>query len=121
MCLPGPDRRTCRLIAAAALLTIAPWVVRNAIETGRWTVADAGWGVNLLVGTIDLRSGANRWTQIDAVIGLDSGAGSAGAERAARQQALEIIGKNPVHWLGVRARQWGVALSRYGRLPACRE
>ena len=104
--LPGPDRRAWRHIAAAALVTIGPWAIRNVIETGRWTVADAGWGTNLLIGTIDLRSGANRWTQIKAAIGVGSEPGSAGAERAARQQALEIIRRNPIHWLGVRARQW---------------
>ncbi len=104
--LPGADRRAWRRIAAAALITIAPWVARNVVETGRWTVADAGWGVNLLVGTIDLRSGANRWPQIDAAIGADSGASSADTEKAALVHALEIIRTHPLHWLRVRARQW---------------
>ena len=101
-------RRACRVIAVTALITIAPWAVRNAIVTGgRWTVADAGWGTNLLIGTIDLQPGANRWRQIErALSGLDREAGSSGAEAAAAASALKAIRGNPAGWVRVRTRQW---------------
>lgn len=112
-----PGRRACAQIAVAALITIAPWAARNAVATGgRWTVADAGWGTNLLLGTIDLRSGSNRWMQIETVLAghrSEPGPGtprpmaeSSGAEVAAARSALNAIRANPVHWVLVRARQW---------------
>jgi hypothetical protein len=104
--LSWPNRRACRQIAAAALITIAPWVARNAIETGRWTVADAGWGLNLLIGTIDLRSGSNRWTQIDAELHGQRSIGTAQSEEAAFAQAVDKIRTHPLRWIRVRARQW---------------
>jgi hypothetical protein len=53
---------------------MAPWVARNAIKADRWTVADAGWMPNLLIGTLDLRSGSNRWVQIaEAPVGKHVG------------------------------------------------
>ena len=100
-------RRACRYIAAAALIAIAPWAARNAMATGRWTIADAGWGTNLLIGTIDLRSGSNRWVQIGAALGGPPlGPGGPGAEAAAAARAVEVIRANPAAWVRVRARQW---------------
>lgn len=102
-----PGRRACRQIAAAALIAVAPWAARNAMATGRLTVADAGWGTNLLIGTIDLRSGSNRWTQIGAALGEAPGVSAAsGAETAAAARAVEVIRANPAAWVRVRARQW---------------
>jgi hypothetical protein len=76
-----------RIIAVTALITIAPWAVRNAIATGGpWTIADAGWGTNLLIGTIDLQSGANRWMQIQSALsGLDGEADRPGLKRQRRR------------------------------------
>jgi 4-amino-4-deoxy-L-arabinose transferase-like glycosyltransferase len=113
----GASRKAATAVGLAALLTVAPWVLRNFIEVGRLTVADAGSGVNLFYGTIDLRRGDNRWSQLIAaharmVEGAPSPslspqtAGSNVAEARARDFAMSWIRQNPVVWLGIRARQW---------------
>jgi 4-amino-4-deoxy-L-arabinose transferase-like glycosyltransferase len=99
-------RRACLRIAAAALVVMAPWVVRNAIKTGRWTVADAGWGTNLLIGTLDLRSGSNRWVQIAEALPGGANASASDAETDARSRALAAIRTNPLGWIRTRAGQW---------------
>jgi len=95
---------------AGALLILAPWAARNGGSVGRWTIADAGFGVNLLYGTVELRSGSNRWTQLRA---LSAEAGTTGGdqptidgENRARHIALARIRAHPVSWLRARIRQW---------------
>ena len=106
---PWSGRRASRQIAAAALIVIAPWAARNAVSAGRLTVADAGWGTNLLIGTIDLQTGANRWVQINAARSADAGSaapGSSAAEAAAAARAVRAIRADPAGWALVRVRQW---------------
>lgn len=95
-------------IGLVALVTIAPWMARNLHATGRVTVADAGWGANLLYGTVDIGGGSNPWTQIQAVTAdLHLAAEkTAESEHAARDAALERIRANPGRWLLTRLRQY---------------
>jgi len=102
------QRRTMLTIGVVAVVTIAPWVIRNVYATGRVTVADAGWGANLLYGTVDLPRGANPWTQIlSATADLNlPHEPTAAAEHAARDAALERIRANPIGWGLTRLRQF---------------
>jgi 4-amino-4-deoxy-L-arabinose transferase-like glycosyltransferase len=107
--LPGQqaDRRALRLFALTALLTIAPWVVRNYVRLGHFTVADAGWGANLLYGAVDLNQGSNRWTQLLAETHSTSQSPpSPEAEQRARELAFTRIRDHPFQWLIIRAKEW---------------
>ncbi len=102
------DRRGCRQIAATTFLVIAPWIARNYVQVGRATVADAGWGGALLVGTVAIRPGSNQWDQIVIDLGPDYevlGIRSADGERRAMTRAIARIRARPLHWIGVRVRQ----------------
>jgi len=105
----GVPRRQLLIASAAALLTIAPWVLRNSIEIRRPVVADAGWGVNLLHGTVDLSRGSNRFTQLAAVFQNPTGEAPVPVyelERRNREQAIDWIRAHPLEWLRIRMRQW---------------
>jgi hypothetical protein len=113
-----PFRRKTLVIALVGLLTVAPWVVRNLVEAGRFTIADAGWGANLFYGTIDLQQGSNRWSQLlaaQARIGADVASPVTTSdvvsrpfvgESRARQFALSWISRHPMMWIRIRLRQW---------------
>jgi len=94
-------------IVALALLVVAPWVARNVAVSGRATVADAGWGVGLLNGTVVLHTGSNPVTQLYREFGGFPGASS--TETALMQRALERIRAAPGAWIAAR-------LSQYPRL-----
>jgi 4-amino-4-deoxy-L-arabinose transferase-like glycosyltransferase len=105
-----PSHRQLLVAFVGALLVLAPWVTRNVGKVGRWTIADAGFGVNLLYGTAELRSGSNRWTQLSTLSQL---VGTTGGdqptiyeENRARHVALARIGSHPWFWLRARIRQW---------------
>jgi 4-amino-4-deoxy-L-arabinose transferase-like glycosyltransferase len=106
------NRRSHRELLVAflgALLVLAPWVARNVGNVGRWTIADAGFGVNLLYGTADLRSGSNRWTQLSALselVGTRDGEPTVYEENRARHMALTRIRAHPLSWFRARIRQW---------------
>ena len=112
-----PSGRSALVVALAALVTVSPWVGRNLVEVDRFTVADAGWGLNLFYGTIDLQSGSNRWSQLLAAharIGTGTlspnstsqTANGTYPERQARQFALSWIRQHPLTWIRIRLRQW---------------
>jgi 4-amino-4-deoxy-L-arabinose transferase-like glycosyltransferase len=104
---PGdPHRRRCIVIAAMACATVAPWVARNIVQVRRVTVADAGWGANLLYGTVDLKRGSNAWAQIAAEVGDAPAVADAAGEEISRNRAMQRIRAHPLAWLRVRARQY---------------
>ena len=104
------SHRQMLVACAGALVVLAPWVARNVAEVGRLTVADAGFGVNLLYGTVELHSGSNRWAQLSAVSELTGATGeerrSVEGENRARRIALTRIRTHPFSWLRARVRQW---------------
>jgi 4-amino-4-deoxy-L-arabinose transferase-like glycosyltransferase len=93
-------------IAIVALLTVSPWVIRNAVVVGRVTVADASWGNNLLLGTIALRPGANRYAQTRAAVGELADTPSVASEKATAQLAIARIRAEPVQWIRARLSQY---------------
>lgn len=106
------SRRQFLLVFLSAMVTLAPWLARNYADFGRVTIADAGWGVNLLYGTVRFTSGSNRWAQLSAAV-HSPGAGAAGeaslsveAEARARSVALARIREHPISWVDARIRQW---------------
>lgn len=114
----GASRKSALTVAIVGLLTVAPWALRNMEQVRRLTVADAGWGLNLFYGTIDLHRGSNRWSQLVAAHARLDGATSAprsepqaaapsyAGEQRAREVAVSWIRQHPVAWVGIRARQW---------------
>jgi 4-amino-4-deoxy-L-arabinose transferase-like glycosyltransferase len=109
MCFHGSKRRHLVFAVLASVLILTPWIVRNRIQVGRFTVADAGFGVNLLYGTIDLHSGSNRWSQLveatDSAPRESTQVPSVEGENMARRTALVRIRSHPLVWLKTRARQ----------------
>jgi hypothetical protein len=96
--------KNCRRMAIAALVIIMPWLARNVMQVGRLTIADAGWGSNLLFGTVDLHRGSNRWSQIAMDVGR--GPQVQDSEERSRKNALTRIASNPRRWLLTRIRQY---------------
>lgn len=92
-------------IAVSTTMVVAPWMVRNVAHTGRATIADAGWGANLLLGTIPVHTGSNVWAQLTAAVPA-SGTGSSEGEVAARAEALRRIRRDPWSWIVARIRQY---------------
>jgi len=107
-CLPivHGNWRLYRRIAAAALLTVAPWVIRNVIEVGRVTVADASWGNNLLLGTVVLHGGMNRYAAIRAEVGEPPETPSVTLEAARARLAVNRIRGDPPRWIRARISQY---------------
>jgi 4-amino-4-deoxy-L-arabinose transferase-like glycosyltransferase len=100
------NRQVYRRIAIVALLTVAPWVIRNVIEVGRVTVADASWGNNLLLGTVPLYPGANRYAAIRAEVGESPDTPSVTLEAASARLAVSRIRGDPPRWIRARLSQY---------------
>jgi hypothetical protein len=100
------NRRLYRRIAIVALLTVAPWVVRYVIDVGRFTVADASWGNNLLLGTVALPPGMNRYAAIRAEVGEPPDTPSVLVEAASARLALRRIRDDPRRWVRARISQY---------------
>ncbi len=99
-------RGTLVRMACAAMLIVSPWIARNLWHSGRPTIADAGWGTNLLFGTERLRTGSNPWAQLmSGATGVVAGDLYV-AEQAARTEAIRRIRNQPTTWLVTRARQF---------------
>lgn len=102
-------RREHLLIACGALLVMAPWTVRNAVISGKFIpVASAGWGSNLLQGTIPV--GFFSGNPIETVLRhpsrqIDSGHSSE-AEYILLQRGLRRIVESPGQWLLARLEQY---------------
>jgi 4-amino-4-deoxy-L-arabinose transferase-like glycosyltransferase len=101
------EGRRMAIVGLIALACLAPWIGRNAVRVGRVTVADAGWGINLLHGAIDVAGKGNRWKVFeDELAALAARGHPINSEAAARHEALSRIRAHPVRWLMTRARQY---------------
>ena len=104
-----PYRREHLLITLGALFIIAPWTARNAVISDKVIpVASAGWGSNLLQGTIPV--GFFSGNPIDAVLQhpsrqVDSGHSSE-AEHILLERGLRRIVERPGQWLLARLQQY---------------
>src|SRR5437868_6155848 len=75
----------------------------------RMTIADAGWGTNLLYGTVELHRGSNRWSQLFAVFpgpAVPSNASVQGTEAGVGRVALGVIADRPLESLYARVLQY---------------
>ena len=54
-----------------ALLTTAPWIARNVVQAGKFTIADGSWGTTLAYGSVQLHSGSNRYAQVASALHFD--------------------------------------------------
>ena len=112
-------RRKWRLhmtIVLAAALVVGFWTVRNAITFQVFVpVASAGFGVNLLCGTLDTDTGGHVWNGTDwvpldleqnPVIRRDGITDEFELDRVRRQRATARIADDPAGWLLVRAKQY---------------
>lgn len=104
-----PFRREHLLITCGALLTIAPWTARNAVVSGKVIpVASAGWGSNLLQGTIPV--GFFSGNPIDTVLQHPSRQIDLGhsweAEHILLERGLRRIVESPGQWLLARLEQY---------------
>lgn len=104
----GIKQRRLILVGAISLLMVLPWTVRNAIVFKEFIpVSTAGMGLNLYVGTIDLKygTGDTLWSQIvNSEYRTDYY--SRDKERALRRKAIDFIVAQPLEWLRIRIRQY---------------
>jgi 4-amino-4-deoxy-L-arabinose transferase-like glycosyltransferase len=102
------------LVAAAVSST---WIVRNAIVFHQFIpVASAGWGTNLLCGTIDTEIvgikvwTGSEWALIDIkkhpLLQVDSGLSESEKDRIFLERGLQRIREHPLHWILIRAKQY---------------
>ncbi len=106
--LLGFKQRRLVVVALISLLVVLPWTIRNAIVFKEFIpVSTGGMGLNLYVGTIDLKygTGENVWNQIvNSEYRTDYY--SRDKERALRRKALDVIVAHPLEWLRIRIRQY---------------
>lgn len=104
-----PCRREHLLITFGALLSMAPWTVRNAVVSGKVIpVASAGWGSNLLQGTIPVRflSGNPIETVLQHPSRQVDWGHSSEAEYILLERGLRRIVESPGQWLLARVEQY---------------
>ena len=103
-------QRQCLPIAVVALLTTAPWIVRNVVQLGQVTISDGSWGSALAYGSVELHSGSNHYTQVEQALGfttLRAGIPS-GPDRQgpAIDLFLQRVRTAPWAWIRARASQY---------------
>ncbi|MDR1988649.1 MAG: hypothetical protein LBQ09_00290 [Acidobacteriaceae bacterium] len=105
-------RRELGVIGVTALLVIAPWTLRNAIQLHRFVpVATAGSGANVFLGTmkVPLWSGANSWEifskDLEGQRILAEGREDYETEALMRVAGVKRIWGNPFQWLINRSLQ----------------
>lgn len=104
----GIKQRPLVLVGLVSLLTVLPWTIRNAIVFEEFIpVSTGGMGLNLYVGTMDLKygTGDTLWAQIvNSEYTTDYY--SRDKERALRRKAIDFIVSKPLEWLRIRIRQY---------------
>jgi hypothetical protein len=91
--------RSTLIVSVTAVAVIAPWTLRNWVETHRFVpIATAGWGSNLFQGTLDVPTG-DPWPFI-----MQQRAGD--MEGALLKRGVNRILQDPVGWLAVRVKQY---------------
>jgi len=108
--------RAAAIVLAVAMVTVAPWTIRNCVRMDRCALVSVNGGWNLLIGTQTTTGG---WTELDAPEGCkevwDEAAKDSCFERAARKD----IASAPLAWLAKAPRKLaatfdlGVAGPRY--------
>ncbi|MBS0542013.1 MAG: glycosyltransferase family 39 protein [Proteobacteria bacterium] len=99
-------------IVLCAVLVIAPWTIRNIETFHRFVpVATLGWGANLFLGTVDTAYGKDTvWSAVNRdptyLAIKEAPIYAREAEKRMFDAAVERIAADPLHWLGVRLRQY---------------
>jgi 4-amino-4-deoxy-L-arabinose transferase-like glycosyltransferase len=104
----APRQRQRLRIAAFAMLTLAPWIARNVIQSGRFIVSDGSWGASLAYGAVELHSGSNRNAQVAAALNfhaLPMDTPPAG-ELPAIRLVLRRAAADPTGWIRARLSQY---------------
>lgn len=103
------QRRAVATIAFAALLTVTPWIVRNAIVFHKFIpVAVTGGGTNLLSGSLDFTFGKDVWAKwwADPLLQTPYPRESTETDKLFFSRAVKRIKSDPIHWLRNRVRQY---------------
>jgi 4-amino-4-deoxy-L-arabinose transferase-like glycosyltransferase len=102
-------RREVLVISLAALVTVSPWIIRNAIAFKKFIpVATAGGKTNLLSGTFDINYNKDVWSQWRNEPALRSPYSwhDPRTEDLHFQRALERIKADPIAWIANRVKQY---------------
>ena len=103
------------LLVAAAISSA--WMVRNALVFHRFIpIVAAGWGPNLLCGTIDTELlgikvwTGSEWAVLDVdkhpLLQVDSALSEPERDRILLNRGMQRIKEHPLHWIVVRAEQY---------------
>jgi hypothetical protein len=97
-CILAPRRRwvTGALVLAAALLTVAPWTVRNCVRMDRCALVSMNGGWNLLIGVHTKNGG---WTELDTPEPCRTVWDEAQKDVCFERAAREEIKAAPLAWL----------------------
>ncbi|HTR88434.1 MAG TPA: hypothetical protein VMI56_28395 [Reyranella sp.] len=106
------NRRAHAQAALAAVLVLAPWTIRNAVQLHAFIpVAATGWGANVFLGTIDVPfSAGNSFIvfgqdrEFMTIIKTEPTAEA--AEQKLMVAAMERIRSAPLYWFYVRLKQY---------------
>ena len=103
--------RSTLVVSASALAVVAPWTLRNAVETHRFVpIATAGWGSNLFQGTLDTPSG-NPWPFIMQQRAGDMEGPAEARHRAYSAKPAAVAGRESQAVPQVISRRWRVRRS----------
>lgn len=97
------------VIAAIAILTVAPWVIRNALVFRKFVpVAIGGGRTNLLSGTFNISYGRDIWEQWQAEPAIKTPYSwyDPRTEELFLKRAVERISRDPIGWLRTRIKQY---------------
>jgi len=98
------QRRGALLAALALVLTIAPWIIRNSILTGKITGIETSMGYNLYVGYHPLSSGTFAFgPSLDLLSIIDDKA----RDEIGTQKAIEFIKQDPARFPYLAVRRLG--------------
>lgn len=103
------QRKQMILITLFAILTISPWIIRNAIVFHKFIpVAITGGGTNLLSGSLDFSFGKDVWAKwySDPLMQTPYARESTETDKLFFSRAVERIKSDPVHWLKNRVKQY---------------
>lgn len=120
ICLLPSCRRFWRkhlLILLVAAAISSTWIARNALVFHRFIpIVSAGWGTNLLCGTIDTEIvgikvwTGSEWALVDLnkhpLLQVDEGLSEAEKDGVFLHRGIQRIREDPLHWILVRAEQY---------------
>lgn len=104
------SRKLLFTITIFSILVASPWIVRNSMLFGQFTLTQSsGYGTNLLFGTIDTPLyGDDIWSWISKLPMVQGERGLNEIEEDRRRLKIAVIriSENPSDWLKVRAKQY---------------